>query len=234
MTMDMAFECLLVSKDPGVVNTMTRLLANLAIHTTVCPNSAGAFNQLSHSGMDLLIIDLQRDSQEFLRSVNQTKRPRRPPVIAVSDLPASVPGDCALLLKPIKAELGAQLLWQTYSKLLDDYRQHARVALMKRLVATNQYSRSVNINLVNIGAGGVGLSTDEFLSRGDLVSFSLVLPGQEIPIDIEARVLWRREYGAVGCEYTALSQDDRRRLQDWLEQKCQVKAPLIGKDDRAN
>ena len=66
MTSDMAFECLLVSRDPGVVYVMNRLLNNLSISTNVCLSSSRAFDQLSGGSTDLVIVDWEDDSAEFL------------------------------------------------------------------------------------------------------------------------------------------------------------------------
>jgi PilZ domain len=234
MTLDMAFECLLVSRDLSVVEIMSTLLTDLGICTTVHPTVSQALDHFFRGGTDLVIVDVQKDSQELLRTLNDAKRPKRPPVIAVSERAEAVPVGYPLLLKPITTESGAPLLREVYSKLLEDYRQHARYAIMKPLIARNQYGRSVQLTVINIGEGGIGISTGEFLSRGDLLSFSIVLPGQEVPIDIEARVLWIREYGAAGCEYAAISHEDRQQLHDWLKQKCQVKSPLITRENTAN
>ena len=227
MTEDMAFECLLVSQDPSVVSIMDKLLGDLAISTKVLPTPTRAVEYLSEDSTDLVIVDWQKDSPEFLQHINRFGRPKKPAVMVVSDLPTSAPDRYSLLRKPITVESGAQTLKQTYWKLLRDYRQHTRVVLMRSLIAENQDGRSVPIMVENIGEGGVGLSAKEFLSLRDVLSFPLLLPGTEMPIDIEVRVLWLRQYGAAGCEFVSISQADRGRLHDWLEQKCPVKKPLV-------
>jgi hypothetical protein len=227
MTTDMAFECLLVSQDSGVVGIMNRLLADLSISTNVCPTSARAFDHLHGGDTDLVIVDWQKDSPELLQHINRSGQSPKPTVMVVSDMSSPVPGMYSPLYKPLTVESGAQSLTRTYSKLLYDYRQHTRCALTSSLIAKTQYGRSVPIIVANICAEGVGLSAEEFLSRGDLLSFSIPLPGTELPIAIEARVLWMSEYGAAGCEIASIAQADRLRLRDWLEQKCQVKKPLV-------
>lgn len=227
MTEDRAFECLLVTHDPSVMSIMDKLLGDLAITTRVFPTPARAVEYLSEGSTDLVIVDWQRDSPELLQHIKRFGRPQKPTVMVVSDIPIPMPATYSLLRKPISVESGTQLLKRTYSKLLKDYREHMRFVLMQSLIATNQYGRSVPILVENIGEGGVGLSAREFVSLRDVLSFSLLLPGTEVPIDIEVRVLWLRQYGAAGCEFVSIPQADRRRLQDWLEQKCQVRKPLV-------
>ncbi|MFZ1918765.1 MAG: PilZ domain-containing protein [Terriglobales bacterium] len=227
MTEDMAFECLLVSQDPSVVSIMDKLLGDLAISTKILPTLPRAVEYLSEDSTDLVIIDWERDSPKLLQHINRFGRPRKPALIVVSDMPTSAPDTYSFLRKPITVESGAQSLKQTYWKLLRDYRQHTRCVLIRPLIARNQDDRSVPITVENIGEGGVGLSAKEFLSLRDVLSFSLLLPGTEMPIDIEVRVLWVRQYGAAGCEFVSISQADRGRLHDWLEKKCPVKKPLV-------
>ena len=227
MNEDMAFECLLVSRDPGVMSIMHRLLGDLAISTKIFPTPARAVEYLSEDSTDLVIVDWQKDSPELLEHIKRSGRSQKPTVMVVSDTPIPMPGTYSLLRKPISVESSTRLLKHTYSRLLRDYREHTRIVLMKSLIANNQHGRSVPIIVENIGEGGVGLSAKEFLSLRDLLSFSLQLPGAEIPIDITVRVLWLRQYGAAGCEFVSISPADRRRLCDWLEQKCPVKKPMV-------
>jgi len=226
MTSDMAFECLLVSKDASVVTTMKKMLDDLAISTNVCSTPAKAFDYLSEGGTDLVIVDWQKDSPALLHHISRSLL-RKPTVMVVSDAANPVPGIHSFLHKPITVNSGAQSLKQAYSKLLQDYRQYARFGLVGSVIAKNQYGRSVPITLTNVSGGGVGFSTEEFLLRGDLLSFAIPLPGTEIRIEVEARVLWMRQYGAAGCEFANIAHADRWVLQAWLEQKCQVKKPLV-------
>jgi len=228
MTTDMAFECLLVSEDPSVVSIMNKLLGDFAFSTNVCPNSATAATFLSEGSTDLLIVDGQRESTELLNRISHSRRKEKPTVVVVSELQSSVPGTYSLLQKPITAESGKRSLQQAYRKLLQDYRRHTRYALISPLIAElNNSDYFIPITVVNIGEGGVGLNTGEHLVKGDVLSFPLLLPGTERPIHIEGRVLWVRQYGAVGCEFTNISQADRARLKAWLENQCRIKKPLV-------
>ena len=228
MTADMAFECLLVSQDPSVVNIMNKLLGDLAISTNVCPNSATAATFLSEGSTDLVIVDGQKEFTELLNHINHSRRKEKPTVVVVSELESPVIGTHSLLQKPITAESGKRSLQTAYANLLQDYRRHTRYALVSSLIAElNNSDRFIRITVVNIGEGGVGLNTEEHLVKGDVLSFPLLLPGAESPIHIEGRVLWAREYGAVGCEFTNISQADRARLSVWLENQCRIKKPLV-------
>ena len=74
---------------------------------------------------------------------------------------------------------------------------------------------------------GIGISSKEKLAVGEELSFALRLHRATLPIHIQARVIWTREYGMAGCDYLSIAPVDREILRDWLKAKMQVKKPLI-------
>jgi PilZ domain len=79
---------------------------------------------------------------------------------------------------------------------------------------------------MDIGDGGVALRSDEAFIVGDTLSFRLLLPAARRDINIQARVLWTRDHGRIGCEFLRIPPVDVNILHDWLTQKLQVKKPL--------
>ncbi|HYM79105.1 MAG TPA: PilZ domain-containing protein [Candidatus Dormibacteraeota bacterium] len=227
MTSEMAFECLLVSRDPSVVCTMNRLLGNLSISTNVCLSSSKAFDQVSEGSTDLIIVDWEDDSADLLHKIQKSGRWHKPTVLAVSSRDYPVPGAHVVLRKPVTEASGAMSLKAAYSKMLYDYRRHARYALMSSVQAINENNQSVDVTITDIGDGGVGLSSKEEFAIGEVLCFRLLLPGAERPIYMEARVQWTRDYGASGCEYLRIPPVDLNILHDWLKSKAQIKKPLV-------
>lgn len=155
-------------------------------------------------------------------------KPQKPTVMIVWDGGTSITGTYSTLRKPITFESGTRSVRSLYSRLLQEYRQHARVNVMIPVAAKNQDGTPLSITIVNIGAAGIGVNSKENITRGDVLSFSIVLPDLEIPLDISATVLWIRQYGAAGCEFTSITEPGRRLLHEWLERRCLVKKPLVG------
>jgi hypothetical protein len=137
-----------------------------------------------------------------------------------------VPGVHIVLRKPVTAESGKKSLKVAYSRMLQDYRRHARYALMMSVTVTDDRNRTVPMTLMDIGDGGVGLRGEEEFIVGDGLSFRLLLTGANRDIHIQARVLWTREFGRVGCEFLRIPPVDGNILHDWLKDKMQVKKPL--------
>lgn len=229
MTSDMAFECLLVSRDPQVVCTLNPLLDSLAISTKVCLSPSKALNELRAGSTDLFVIDWEEDSSasELLHEVRESDAVGKKTVVAISSLDRAIPGTHLVLRKPVTAEAGAQSLKFVYSRMLQDHRRHARYALMAPVIATIGRDRLVPINITNIGDGGMGLSSREQLAVGDVLSFRFLLPNARRAIYVEARILWTREYNVCGCEFLRIPPIDLDILHEWLKSKCQVKKPLV-------
>jgi hypothetical protein len=223
----MAFECLLVSRDPGVVCVMNKLLNNLSISTNIFLSSSKAFDQLSGGSTDLVIVDWEDDSAEFLARVRKHNGWRKPTVVAVTPNSFPARGADLMLFKPVTSESGARSLKFAYSRMLYDHRRHTRYALMSTVSATDDKNRFVNVTILDIGDGGVGLSTKHEFAVGETLSFRLLLPGADRTIYIQARIQWTRPYGAAGCEFLRIPPVDLNILHDWLTSKNQIKKPVV-------
>jgi hypothetical protein len=227
VTSDMAFECLLVSRDPGVVCVMNKLLDNLSISTSLCLSSSKAFDQLSGGSTDLVIVDWEEDSAEFLNKARSLSGWQKLTVVAVSSTGSRVPGADVVLRKPVTGESGAKSLKAAYSRMLYDHRRHARYALMSTVSASDDKGWFGNVTVLDIGDGGVGLSTKREFTVGETLSFRILLPGTARAIYIRARVQWTRQYGAVGCEFLSIPPVDLNILRDWLTSRNPIKKPVV-------
>jgi PilZ domain len=226
MTPDMSFECLFVSRDPGLFATVDRLLRDLSISTNICFSSSRAFDMLERGSTDLVVIDWDNDeSDELLRRIWSGGKWRKPTIVAISSSDPPVPGAHVFLKKPVTADAGHKSFKDAYSKMLVDYRRHVRHALMLPTVATFEDARVMPVTIVDISSGGVGLSTKKPLAVDDVLSFRFFLPGTQRDIFLTARVLWTREYGRAGCEFVRIPPVDFVILHDWLRAKTRVKTP---------
>jgi hypothetical protein len=227
MTPDMAFECLLVSHDPAVFCTVDRILRDFSVSTSVCLSSSKALTLLAEGGTDLFVIDWEGDASSELLHKIWNLRKQKPTVVAVSTQDGPIPGIHVVLRKPVTDESGTKSLKVAYSRMLIDHRRHARHAVMTSVEATDDNNRLLPVMITDIGDGGLGLCSKEKLEVGHALSFRLLLRGAKREINVQARVLWIREYGKVGCEFVRIPPVDRNILQDWLTSKIQIKKPLI-------
>jgi len=226
MTPDMAFECLLVTHDPGVFSPVSRLLQNLSISTDICLNSSKAL-QLFRKGTDLIVIDWEEAaSSELLHEIWKSGNWHKPTVVGIIPQDRCLPGVHVVLKKPLTDESSRKSLRFAYSMMLQDFRRHARYVLVTSVMARDDRDRTVPGTIIDIGDGGVGLRSEQEFTVGAALSFHLLLPGANRDIYIQARVLWTREFGRIGCEFLRVPPADLNLLQGWLKQKLQVKKPL--------
>jgi len=223
----MAFECLLVSRDPGVLSVMDKLLKNLSICTNVCLSSSKALDQVSKGSTDLIVLDWEDNSAEFVYRIRELTGWQKPTVVAVSPDDNTVPGADVVLRKPVTDKSGAKSLRVAYSRMLCDYRRHARFAVMSTVSAVDDKGRTVDVTIRDIGDGGIGITTKHPFIVGDTLSLRLLLPGTERAIYIQARIRWTRDYGAAGCEFLRIPPVDLNILRDWLRSKHQIKKPVV-------
>jgi hypothetical protein len=228
VTPDMAFECLLVSSDPGVFGTINRILRELSIRTNICLRSSRAFDLLAKGSTDLIVLDWEGEaSSELLLDIWKFGKARKPTILAISALDCPIRGVHVLLRKPVTAESGAKGIRRAYLRMVRDHRVHARYPLMMPVTATDEANQTVRLTVTDIGEGGVGINTKAQLTIGQILSIRLLLPGLKREIYMQVRVLWARDYGAAGCEFLRIPPVDSDILHDWLNGKSQIKKPLI-------
>jgi hypothetical protein len=228
MTPEMAFECLLVSHDPAVFRTMGRILRDFSIHTNLCPNHSEAADLLASGSTDLIVIDMESEhSSELMHQILEPSMRQKPTILAVSAVDGAVPGVHVVLRKPVTPESGAMSLKAAYSRMLREHRKHTRFALISPVLATDENDRTLPVTVTNIGEGGVGFTTKDKLAIGSIVSLRVPLPELGTAIHTEARVLWTRQYGDVGCEFVRIPAGDLMALQSWLESRRRIKKPLV-------
>ncbi len=227
MTAEMEFECVLVSRDPGVLCTMNRVLEKFSISTCVCFTSTKASDRLAGSGADLVVVDYDESMDDLIQEIYKPDRRQKPTIVAVSEVEQAIPGAHLTVRKPLTGESCTQSVKFAYVKMLRDHRRYARHALMASVTARDASQRTIPITVLDIGDGGIGFMTRKLVAVGTVLSFQLLLPGAQRAISIEARVLWTRQYGAAGCEFVRIPPVDLGILHDWLRSKCRVKRPLV-------
>jgi PilZ domain len=227
MALEMAFECLLVSDDPAVLSTMDPILHDFSISTSICPQSLRTGNWLERSATDLVVVDLEAvNSTDLWRQLQQFRTKQKPTVVAVSATDRVLPGVHIVLRKPVTHESGVRSLKVAYSKMLQDFRKHTRFALMESVLATRDSNDTFPVVVTNIGAGGVGIKTNEIIQVGSVLSFRVKLPELETEVSIRARILWAQPSGIAGCEFLQMSPFDAQVLHVWLESRYRIKKPV--------
>jgi len=228
VTSDMAFECLFASRDARLYSIFGQALRDLSIYMNVCLTASKAILELGKGHTDLVIVDWEsEDSTELMQSIWKGGKWRTPTVVAISSSDSRLPGAHFVLKRPVTHCSGERCMKTAYSRMLWDYRQHARHPLMMPVDALGEDGHRISLTVINIGYGGVGLKTQGSLVIGDILSFRLLLPGAHEEIPARVRVLWTLDSGRAGGEFVRLLPSDLMILDEWLKAKAQVKKPLV-------
>ena len=228
MTPEMAFECLLVSDDAGLRCTMNEVLHNFSIVVENCLNASKACEMLPERNHDLVAIDWDGDvSFPLLHAIWNSPNRRKPTILGICGNGHAIPGMHFVLRKPLTPASATESLRSAYRRMLLDYRLKARYPVMRQLTARIAGGRNLRMTATDIGEGGIGISSKEKVTVGDELSFTLQLPQAALPIHIQARIIWTREYGTAGCDFLNIPPVDREILRDWLRAQIRVKKPLI-------
>jgi hypothetical protein len=228
MTAEMAFESLMVCRDAETFRVIDRLLSQYSISNNVCLHSEQALDELRKGSTDLLVIDFEgNDGESLLHNLWKLTKCKKPTILAITSSDQRVPLAHFQLKKPLTAHSGALAVKTVYSRMLTDFRLHARYALMLPVTVVDEHQRVLNITITDIGNGGVGISTRQELSIGTVLRFPLRLPTIHRDIQIEARVLWIRDYGRAGCEFVRIPPVEMMILRDWLKSQTRIKKPRV-------
>jgi len=228
MTPQMEFECLLVSQDPALYCTINKVLRNFSITVEHCLSSSKASDIVTKGTHDLVVIDWEGEaSSELLHAIWSLRKKKKPTMLAISDAGGAVPGAHVTLRKPVTLDSGTESVKAAYSRMLLDYRLNARYAVMAHVTARDETDRSFSVTVTDLGDGGAGIRSKKQLAVGNVLSLSVHLPETPLPLNLQARVVWTREYGTAGCEIVSMPPVDREILRDWLKARTLVKKTLI-------
>jgi hypothetical protein len=228
MTPEMQFECLLISRDPAMYCTIDKVLRNFSIRVNHCWDSSCALEKISKETPELVVIDWEGEtSSDLLYTIWRLQRKKKPTIVAISEEGSSVTGAHFTLHKPVTLGSGAESFKAAYSRMLLDHRLNARYPVMTRAQLRDDSGRTISATITDIGEGGVGLSSKEQIEVGSVLTFTIQLTEIAMPLHIQARVIWNREYGTAGCEILTMPPRERDVLLAWLKAKARVKQPLI-------
>lgn len=227
MTVGMKMEGLIVSQDVRVQREMSEIMDELSIRAEVCMLPARAIDVLAKRSFDVLVLDLNlRGSEEIRRKVQDSQVDSRMIVALLTDPAAARPsipaGAHVILLNRLSDNSRNDFRNLVYSKMVHEWRKEPRFAVRWLVAARNANNQPVQLTMLNISQGGIGLFFTEKLVQGDLLKFKLLLPETSQIIQFEARVMWILQNGFAGAEFESISRADSDLLRNWLVQKNQA------------
>jgi response regulator RpfG family c-di-GMP phosphodiesterase len=211
---------------------MNQVLNDLSIEVEVCTRPYRAIELLSGYNIDLVVLDWDDDkaASEIICKISQVGNAKSPTIVAVTNSSkisdATRAGAHLVVPEPVTPESGKTSMKMAYSRMIQDYRRYARIAVMQPVTVKKEHGSPFTITVTDISQGGIGLHTKERLKIEDVLQFLILLPNAERIITLEACVRWAKESGLAGAELRNVAPADLQVLHGWLRKRCRVKKPI--------
>jgi hypothetical protein len=218
---------LLVSADPVTIRQFSDALQTLSISPEVCEQASAAMGLLNRRKFEAVIVDLQLGEQcgRILDEVRVSPSNRTAVTLAIGgdnvESTASFRRRAGFVFeRPVSAQSIRSTLKPAYGMILRERRRYFRHPASIPVTVLIKNMPEVRCHSVNIGEGGMALSTAVLLSVGEEVQIQFTLPGPEIRFSVKSTVCWLKS-GQFGVRFGSLSPEHKSELQGWLSRKLE-------------
>jgi PilZ domain len=218
---------LLVSADPVTIRQFSDALQTLSISPEVCEQASAAMGLLNRRKFEAVIVDLQLGEQcgRILDEVRLSPSNRTAVTLAIGgdnvESTASFRRRAGFVFeRPVSAQSIRSTLKPAYGMILRERRRYFRHPASIPVTVLIKNMPEVRCHSVNIGEGGMALSTAVLLSVGEGVQIQFTLPGPEIRFSVKSTVCWLKS-GQFGLRFGSLSPEHKSELQGWLSRKLE-------------
>jgi PilZ domain len=218
---------LLVSADPVTIRQFSDALQTLSISPEVCEQAPAAMGLLNRRKFEAVIVDLQLGEQcgRILDEVRVSASNRTAVTLAIGgdnvESTASFRRRAGFVFeRPVSAQSIRSTLKPAYGMILRERRRYFRHPAPIPVTVLIKNMPEVRCHSVNIGEGGMALSTAVLLSVGEEVQIQFTLPGPEIRFSVKSTVCWLKS-GQFGLRFGSLSPEHKSELQGWLSRKLE-------------
>jgi Tfp pilus assembly protein PilZ len=108
---------------------------------------------------------------------------------------------------------------------LQEKRKHPRIK--EKLVVVCEAPEGTKLEQAaeseDLSAGGIRIFIPKKMVKGETVVLKINLFHDEIPIHAKGKVVWQKDAGSAGLEFSGLGPEEERRLKDYLRKK--IKRP---------
>ncbi len=105
---------------------------------------------------------------------------------------------------------------------MGDKRASKRFPVFSEIVSCSITEQGcVKVDVTDVSSGGIGITTDQRMAKGDVVQLELKVPGDDIPMFVRGEIAWVEKDGKsgrykVGIVLTRVERSDRARLVKFL------------------
>jgi hypothetical protein len=218
-------KALIISSDMQLVWAVEPVLRKLEFDVNLKPTMAEGSECLRYSRYNALLVDFARAHSSEMQELRKSEMNRATPLIAIAERS----GRKAEML----AEAGADTVWarpvfpdrvhrdmmSVRAKAVGDRRLQRRLTLGRSVLLRYSYDgrQYFQAGILDITETGVAIDTMETLPAGRHVQIQFSLPAMQSGIEAVAHVVWRCENGRAGLTFLQMAEEQRRRLDRWLD-----------------
>jgi CheY-like chemotaxis protein len=212
---------LLVSADPVTIRHFSHALQELSISPDVCQEVPTAVGLLNRRKFDAVIVDLQLGEQSGLILDEARISPSNQTAVTFVISSGDAEGTAFrkrsefVFERPLSIQSIRSTLKPAYGLILRERRRYFRCPVSVPVTILRQSMPEVRCHSVNIGEGGMAVSTFVPLVAGEDVQVQFTLPDHERALLAESKICWLKS-GRLGVRFVSLSKECKSELQGWL------------------
>jgi PilZ domain len=214
---------MIVSGDWQEVSVFECILASLQIGVAVEPEPQRAWDRLSRSKVDALIVDCDLGGSEgFLQKLRHSGYSPAPVVIVSGSRGHDQPSTSEAMFvmqKPVSVEQAVHTLSAARNMILKGRLRYHRQTIHAEVALSNQSGQQLSGELLNLSQGGALVRLSQAQPVQGAYKFSFTLPGAGLSVETQGTVTWSDAQGNAGFKFVELSETVKRDLQLWLEQQ---------------
>jgi DNA-binding response OmpR family regulator len=221
----MTLSSVVVSRDRQELSVLECILGLLHIGVDIVSKPEHAWQKLSRSKIDALIVDRDlKGTESLLRCVEENSAHASPcPLLMVGGSGGKhqleSKGAVFIFEKPISVEQAIRTLSAARTLIMGGRLRYHRQVLNLPVSLSHDDKNQLQANLVNLSQGGMGIQLEKPLQLKGKVKIAFELPGYNQPVKTTGEVVWTNQCGNVGIRFVQSECRQQRDLQLWLEQQ---------------
>jgi CheY-like chemotaxis protein len=227
----MPLHSLLLCRDNGTVQFLTRGLKELGVEVESCSEPEDALRRLREQRFEAVVIDDEdrAGAALILRSLKTLASGKNSLKIVLTDshtmLATAFASETHLVIyKPISADRLRNSL-RALLNLIGRRPKRGFTRIGVKVPALLQVSErhQVSASILDISQGGVALSTPHGSPRLKSLSLKFALPGRTGMITTSAEVVWSDVRGRLGAQFVNMEPAQQTMLSEWISAQSLAK-----------
>jgi hypothetical protein len=218
---------LLLSNDIQLIEVISQVAQEMAIHLEPCCDAQLAMGRLCHVKFEGVMVDLDFEGGiEFLGRVRTLTSNRSAVSFAILGqrlihADAFQGGVDVVIERPLCTDAIHRVLKASYPLMVREKRRYFRFPLQVEVAVARGRGTEFKVTSLNLSESGICLNSAEPLGVGDKLRLRLRLPGEPRLLNLLGQVCWSEATGRVGVQFSNLNPGVAHALRTWLAQRLE-------------